>query len=96
MLTSFPWAAAGYSQITESPLAGYTPLGGSHLVTYLVALSAGALALMVHGSWRLRAGLLLAALAVWGNGQGLKSIDAPSRWASPSAWRWRRAISPRS
>ena len=74
-----PWAAAGYSQITESPLAGYAPLGGVHLISYLVALSAGALALMVHGSWRLRAGLLLAALAVWGNGQGLKSIE----WTQP-------------
>ncbi|BBH11164.1 apolipoprotein N-acyltransferase [Chromobacterium haemolyticum] len=79
VLTGFPWAAAGYSQITESPLAGYAPLGGSHLVTYLVALSAGALALMVHSGWKMRAGLLIAALAVWGNGFWLKSIE----WTLP-------------
>ena len=79
VMTGFPWAAAGYSQITESPLAGYVPLGGSHLVTYLVALSAGALALIVYGDWIMRTGLLLTIFATWGGGFFLKNIV----WTQP-------------
>ncbi|MGN6877017.1 apolipoprotein N-acyltransferase, partial [Neisseria sp. P0021.S007] len=34
LLTGFGWGALGYSQIVkESPLAGFAPLGGIHLVT---------------------------------------------------------------
>ena len=45
LLTGFPWGEIGYSQITESPLAGYAPLLGVHGVTWLVAWFAALLAL---------------------------------------------------
>ena len=39
LLTGFGWGALGYSQIAEnSPLAGFAPLGGIHLVTFATAL----------------------------------------------------------
>lgn len=36
-LTGFGWGALGYSQIAESPLAGFAPVGGITLVTLSVA-----------------------------------------------------------
>ncbi len=38
-LTGFGWGALGYSQIAESPLAGFAPIGGVMLVTLLVAIT---------------------------------------------------------
>lgn len=35
-LTGFGWGALGYSQIAESPLAAYAPIGGIHLVTLVL------------------------------------------------------------
>ncbi|HJV05969.1 MAG TPA: apolipoprotein N-acyltransferase [Chromobacteriaceae bacterium] len=80
LLTGFPWGAAGYSQITESPLAGYAPLAGIHLVSWLVALTAGALSLMGRATPRQRSGLLAAALLVWGGGAALKQVT----WTQPA------------
>lgn len=37
-LTGFGWGALGYSQMAASPLAGFAPVGGVALVTYMVAL----------------------------------------------------------
>lgn len=37
-LTGFGWGALGYSQISDSPLAGYAPIGGIHLVTLALVL----------------------------------------------------------
>lgn len=48
LLTGFSWGELGYSQITESPLAGYAPLLGVHGVTWLVAWFAALLALIIH------------------------------------------------
>ncbi|GGY18211.1 apolipoprotein N-acyltransferase [Paludibacterium paludis] len=79
VFTGFPWGQAGYSQITESPLAGYTSVGGIYAVTALVALSAGALVLMPRLANRGRLTLLTAALAVWSSGAFLKTVD----WTSP-------------
>lgn len=39
-LTGFGWGALGYSQIAASPLAGFAPVGGLHLVTFATALVA--------------------------------------------------------
>ena len=47
LLTGFPWLGLGYSQIAESPLAGYAALLGSYGVSWVAAMCAGALALMV-------------------------------------------------
>ncbi len=46
IFTGFPWQALGYAQIPASPLAGYAPLLGVYGVSWLAALSAGALALV--------------------------------------------------
>lgn len=79
VMTGFPWAAAGYSQITESPLSGYAPLGGIHLVSYLVALSAGALAMLARAGMRQRLAILLAAGLIWGSGFWLRGRE----WTIP-------------
>jgi apolipoprotein N-acyltransferase len=47
LLTGFPWLGLGYSQVAESPLAGYAPVLGSYGVTWVAAMCAGALALIV-------------------------------------------------
>lgn len=55
-LTGFGWGALGYSQIADfSPLAGFAPVGGLHLVTLACALSGAWLFLLLHKhSWRQR------------------------------------------
>ena len=67
VLSGFPWLALGYSQI-DSPLAGFAPIGGVYLVSLLVAVSSGALFLLIRGTGpqRMLAGVLL--LAAWGGG----------------------------
>lgn len=90
LLTGFPWGALGYSQMPESPLAGYAAVTGVFGVSWLVAASGGALAWLVGaarpgataGHTR-RAGmaLVLAAVwAVWAGGAALKSVE----WTRPS------------
>lgn len=80
MLTGFPWGAAGYSQITESPLSGYAPVGGIHLVTTLVALTSGIMLAILHvRKKRYKFILLSSLLLLWGNGYWLKSIQ----WTEP-------------
>ncbi|MBS4095269.1 MAG: apolipoprotein N-acyltransferase [Sulfuricella sp.] len=78
LFTGFPWLALGYSQAPDSPLAGYAALFGVYGVSLLVAVSAGALALL--GERPLRKGLALALLAgVWLGGWGLKQVA----WTQP-------------
>lgn len=63
VLTGFGWGALGYSQIADhSPLAGYAPLGGIHLVTLAAALLSGWLVLILHNR-NLRQRILFAAAA---------------------------------
>ncbi|MGZ8255922.1 MAG: apolipoprotein N-acyltransferase, partial [Burkholderiaceae bacterium] len=45
LFTGFPWLASGYAH-TDSPLAGFAPVGGVYAVTLAAALIAGALALV--------------------------------------------------
>ncbi len=55
LLTGFAWGALGYSQITDhSPLAGFAPLGGIHLVTLATACIGAWLVLLVDNSGRLK------------------------------------------
>ncbi|MFM7800009.1 MAG: apolipoprotein N-acyltransferase, partial [Planctomycetota bacterium] len=44
-LSGFGWLSLGYSQ-TDTWLAGFAPVGGAHLVSYLLALMAGALVML--------------------------------------------------
>jgi apolipoprotein N-acyltransferase len=45
LFTGFPWLGSGYAH-TDSPLAGFAPVGGVYGVTLAAALIAGALALL--------------------------------------------------
>ena len=59
LLTGFGWGAIGYSQIVkESPLAGFAPLGGIHLVTLATAFVSAWLVLLIDNTGRLKQRLL--------------------------------------
>ncbi len=91
VFTGFPWLATGYSQVPESPLAGYAPVLGIYGVTLAVAASAGlivVLGLGVAGRDKRSSSLIphpsslaLAAIvvALWTGGWGLKQIQ----WTIP-------------
>lgn len=66
-LSGFPWFALGYSQ-TDSPLAGFAPIGGVYTVSLLVAISSGAVVLLISGTNRTRIVAASAAAAIWASG----------------------------
>ncbi len=51
IFTGFPWNTVGYSQIVDSPLAGYAPVAGIYGVSLVVAVMAGCIAVLVM-RWR--------------------------------------------
>lgn len=77
ILTGFPWLAAGYSQVPDSPLSGFAPLLGVYGVSLATALCAGALALLAAGRTRRRAAIALT-LALC-SGWALKQAN----WVTP-------------
>jgi apolipoprotein N-acyltransferase len=70
VLTGFPWLALGYSQVPDSPLAGYAPVLGVYGVSLLAALSAS-----LVQRWRGVLWLVLIGVA----GAGLKTVH----WTQP-------------
>jgi apolipoprotein N-acyltransferase len=77
--TGFPWLAIGYSQ-TDSPLAGFAPVGGIYLVSFAAVLSAAALlAVFMHSGTRRRVALAVA-IAPWLLGAAL----GPVEWTAPA------------
>jgi apolipoprotein N-acyltransferase len=80
LFTGFPWIALGYSQVPDSPLAGYAPVLGVFGVSLVTALAAGVLYL----SWRARRTRLVlpwaVALAVLGTIGGVLKTVA---WTHP-------------
>lgn len=64
-LSGFPWLSLGYGQI-DGPLAAWAPVAGVHGVTLVLAVMAGALALLVAGQRadRIRAAVVLLGLAL--------------------------------
>jgi len=66
-LSGFPWFALGYSQ-TDTPLAGFAPIGGVYTISLLVAISAGAVVALLGGSSRQRLIAAIAIVAIWGSG----------------------------
>jgi apolipoprotein N-acyltransferase len=77
-LSGFPWLQLGYSQI-DSPLAGYGPLLGVLGISWMVALSAGLLLLLVDwGKNRWLA--LITLLLIWSGGYALCHVN----WTRPS------------
>ena len=80
LFTGFPWIALGYSQVPDSPLAGYAPVFGVFGVSLASALSAG----LVYLAWRTRRnhGALIWAgtlAALWTLGGVLKTVA----WTHP-------------
>lgn len=76
LFTGFPWLLAGYSQVPDSPLAGYVPLFGAYGVSLVVAVSAGLLALVWQVRWNKQGKLALAALLLlWLGGAALRTIE---------------------
>ena len=59
LFTGFGWGALGYSQITKaSPLAGFAPVGGIHLVTLATAFISAWLVLLIDNPGRLKTRLM--------------------------------------
>jgi apolipoprotein N-acyltransferase len=80
LFTGFPWLSMGYSQVPNSPLAGYAPLVGVFGVTLIVVVSAGLVLTLWDGS---RAKLVKIAVgvlfALWVSGALLRGIE----WTHP-------------
>ena len=74
MFTGFGWLAAGYSQ-TDSWLMGYAPLGGIHMMSLAVLVTAGALLTLWLGSQRERAVAAVVVVAVWIGGFALRDRE---------------------
>ncbi len=78
LFTGFPWLQLGYSQ-SDTPLAALATLGGVHLVTFGVALSAGAAVVLVRGGGP-RLAAVAAAAALWLGGWLLDGRE----WTRPA------------
>jgi apolipoprotein N-acyltransferase len=91
IFTGFPWLAIGYSQVPESPLAGYAPVLGVYGISLMTAMTAGALAFLVQNNllsrskpgaekWSLASSFALSVLiSIPIVGAGLKTIH----WTKP-------------
>lgn len=76
LFTGFPWLALGYSQVAESPLAGYAPVLGVYGISLAVALSAGLLALLwLKHRGRTGKFVFAALLLLWGGGAALRQVE---------------------
>jgi apolipoprotein N-acyltransferase len=78
LFSGFPWLATGYSQIPESPLAGYAPILGIYGVTLAVALTAGLIVVLGLRAADKARGILhpssFILLAIWIGGWALSQI----------------------
>lgn len=77
VLTGFPWLAAGYAAL-DTPLAGYAPLGGVYLLSFLMMAAACLLQLVAAGGRRWIAAAAFAAIGVGG------AALQPVTWTAPS------------
>ncbi|MBB3046949.1 apolipoprotein N-acyltransferase [Litorivivens lipolytica] len=71
LLTGFPWLYLGYAYI-DTPLAGWAPIGGVFLLSLMVYFCGACLA---QALLYRRYALLLAAVALWGLGYSLQSVE---------------------
>lgn len=74
LFTGFPWLNLGYSQI-DSELLGFAPILGVYGISFITALSAGMLALLLSGEARVRVSGALALLLIWLTGWGLDQVQ---------------------
>jgi len=70
VLSGFPWLEVGYAH-SDSPLAGFAPLGGIHLVTWVSMLTAGAALALLRGTPREKAAAAVIAVLAWTAGAAL-------------------------
>ncbi|MEW6354615.1 MAG: apolipoprotein N-acyltransferase, partial [Pseudomonadota bacterium] len=82
LFSGFPWLNLGYSQI-DAPLAGVAPLLGVYGVSWLCALSAGLLVLLLRGASALRIGALAALAALWGGAMLLSNVTWTQSLGAP-------------
>lgn len=61
LFTGFPWLVMGYSQVPDSPLAGFAPLVGAYGVSLATALAAGIVAAFAVAPRRARVRIVLGA-----------------------------------
>ena len=84
LFTGFPWLNPGYSQVPDSPLAGYAPLLGVHGNTLLLLVTAGTLSVACTQATRKQLrrwwAWPLAAAMLWFTGAGLKTVV----WTEPT------------
>jgi apolipoprotein N-acyltransferase len=78
IFTGVSWLALGYSQV-DSPLAGFAPVVGTYGVSFVTALCAGLLVVVVTGSGKARLAGGVALVLAFGLGQLLKQMN----WTSP-------------
>lgn len=79
-LTGFPWLYIGYSQL-NGPLAGFAPLGGVWLISFILAFSSALLIMLwKNKQWQSRAAVTLLLLSMWSVGFTLQS----QAWTQPS------------
>jgi apolipoprotein N-acyltransferase len=81
IFTGFPWLTVGYSQIPNSPLAGFVPILGVYGISLLVALIAAWLALWVGTkNTLLRKKILAVLILIWVAGSLLNLHE----WTEPA------------
>lgn len=78
LFTGFPWLTLGYSQVPQSPLAGFVAVVGVYGVSLVLVCSAALLGLIFESEFR-RPRYLLPVLAIWLSGFGLHQIH----WTEP-------------
>ncbi|MDC0611588.1 apolipoprotein N-acyltransferase [Vibrio sp.] len=77
VFTGFPWLWVGYSQI-DSSFSSYAPIGGVELISYIIALGAGALAYAILSRKPVWIAL---PLVLWSGGYLLQKVD----WVKPNS-----------
>jgi len=81
VLTGFPWFGLGYAVI-DTPLAGWAPLFGSYGMSAAVAMTAGAVVILLRRPGPRPVGWALVALiGLWGGGALLR----PIAWTHPAS-----------
>ena len=84
IFTGFPWLSLGYSQVPNSPLAGYISITGVHGVTFLILLSITITLRIFNRIYRRESiwlGLFL--VFIWGSGELLKNVSWVNKINSP-------------